>query len=60
MRATREYGTFEEFEREELGAKRNNTWTIEELVEDFTVVDELDLELIEGDREEEPSDDEDD
>ena len=60
MRATRGYDTFEEFEREELGAKRNNAWTIGELVDDFTIVDELDLDLIEGDREEEPSDDEDD
>jgi hypothetical protein len=60
MRATRGYDTFEEFEREELCAKRNNAWTIAELVDDFTIVEELDLELIEGDREEEPSDDEDD
>ena len=43
MRATRGYDTFEEFEREELCAKRNNAWTIAELVDDFTIVEELDL-----------------
>jgi hypothetical protein len=60
MRGTRGYETFEEFEREELATNRNSTWSIDELVEDFSVSDDLDLDLLEGDREEEPSDDDDD
>jgi len=60
MRATRGYDTFEEFEREELAVNRNSAWSIDDLVEDFSVNDDLDLDLLEGDREEEPSDDDDD
>jgi hypothetical protein len=59
MRATRAYGTFEEFEREELRVNRSSVWSLDDLVEDFAIED-LDLDLLERDREEEPADDDDD
>ena len=59
MRSVRGYTTFEEFEREELRVTRNGAWSVDELVEDFSIQDELDLELLEGDREEPADDDED-
>ncbi|MBI5500065.1 MAG: hypothetical protein HY907_07460 [Deltaproteobacteria bacterium] len=59
MGSMRGYTTFEEFEREELRQNRNSAWSVDELVEDFSLQEELDLELLEGDREP-PSDDDDD
>jgi hypothetical protein len=59
MRSTRGYTTFEEFEREELRCNRNSAWSVDELVEDFSIQDELDLELLEQDREPPSDDDED-
>lgn len=60
MRGSKGYDSFQEFAREELHACRTNAWSIDELVDDFILGDDLDLDLIEGDREEEPADDEED
>ena len=51
MGSMREYNTFEEFEREELRQNRNSAWSVDELVQDFSIQDELDLALLEMDRE---------
>jgi hypothetical protein len=59
MRSVRGYTTFEEFEREELRLNRNAAWSIDDVVEDFTMSEDLDLDLLERDREEAPSDDDD-
>ena len=59
MGSMREYNTFEEFEREELRQNRNSAWSVDELVQDFSIQDELDLALLEMDREP-PADDDDD
>ena len=59
MGSTRGYNTFEEFEREELRQNRNSAWSVDELVQDFSIQDELDLALLEMDREP-PADDDDD
>jgi hypothetical protein len=60
MRSTRAYDTFEEFEREELRVNRSTVWSLDELVEDF-VIEDLELDLLEAEREEEdPADDDDD
>ncbi|MBI5491192.1 MAG: hypothetical protein HY905_27925 [Deltaproteobacteria bacterium] len=59
MGSMRGYTTFEEFEREELRLNRNSAWSVNELVEDFSLQEELDLELLEGDREPPSDDDED-
>ena len=58
MRSTRAYETFEEFEREELRVNRSSVWSLDELVEDF-VVEDLELDLLDGERED-PADDDDD
>jgi hypothetical protein len=58
MRATREYSTFREFEREELRTYRNNAWTINDLIEDF-LTEDLETELLDA-REREAADDGDD
>jgi hypothetical protein len=60
MRSVRGYTTFEEFEREELRLNRNGAWSINDVVDDFVIGEGLDLELLERDREEAPSDDDDD
>ena len=60
MRSVRGYTTFEEFEREELRQNRNAAWSINDVVDDFVIGEGLDLELLERDREEAPSDDDDD
>jgi|GEM_PF-1905526 len=55
MRSTRSYGSFEEFEREELRVNRSSVWSLDDLVDDFAMED-LDLDLLEGDGEEDPAD----
>lgn len=52
MPPARAYGTFAEFEREELRVHRNAVWSLEELADDFATSD-LDLEPAEHPWEEE-------
>lgn len=58
MRSTRSYRTFEEFEREELRVNRSSVWSLDDLVDDFAMED-LDLDLLERERDEEPAEDDD-
>jgi hypothetical protein len=51
MRCARAYTTYEEFEREELNVNRGSAWSIDELEDDFVIVDDMDLDLLEGDDE---------
>ena len=45
MRGSKGYGSFQEFAREELYACRTDAWSIDELVDDFILGDDLDLDL---------------